>query len=133
MDLANHYESRIRYPTTCTWRSRSSRCEARAGAGSGRAAVTKRYWRDYPELRVDSVEIDPVVVDVAHKYFDVTRTTAPHLYEDARRFVQRTSETYDIVIVDAYYADSMPFHLTTDEFFREVKARSRPTASSRTT
>ena len=35
-------------------------------------------------------------------------------------------ELVDIVIIDAYYADSLPFHLTTDEFFREVRERLAP-------
>ncbi|MHB8966491.1 MAG: spermidine synthase, partial [Coriobacteriia bacterium] len=45
---------------------------------------------------------------------------------DGRRFIQETDETYDIIIVDAYYADSLPFHLTTSEFFSELKAHLRP-------
>ncbi len=44
-----------------------------------------------------------------------------------------STETYDIVIVDCYYADSLPFHLTTQEFFPEVKQDGAWTASSRTT
>jgi len=40
--------------------------------------------------------------------------------------VQATDQTYDIVIVDAYYSDALPFHLTTEEFLREVKAVMAP-------
>lgn len=95
--------------------------------GLGAGAVTKRMWHDYPEMRIDSVEIDPVVVDVAERYFGLPedsrlRTTVA----DARRYVQTTEETYDVIIVDAYYADSLPFHLTTKEFLGEVKAQLAP-------
>jgi hypothetical protein len=34
--------------------------------------------------------------------------------------VQRTGERYDIVVVDCYHADALPFHLTTQEFFEEI-------------
>jgi spermidine synthase len=91
--------------------------------GLGGGAITRRFWRDYPEMLVDTVEIDPVVVDVARRYFwlpDDERLRV--ITEDARRYVRRTPETYDVVIVDAYYADALPAHLTTEEFFREVKA-----------
>ena len=128
MDLANHYESRIRYPDY-THLALALKPDAKRVLvmGLGGGTITKRYWRDYPQLSVDTVEIDPAVVNVARKYFDVTEDDRSRIFtEDARRFIQRTDETYDIVIIDAYYADSLPFHLTTDEFFREVKERLAP-------
>ncbi|MBN2404077.1 MAG: fused MFS/spermidine synthase [Coriobacteriia bacterium] len=95
--------------------------------GLGGGTITKRMWRDYPEMTIDSVEIDPAVSDVAGRFFglpeDERLTT--HI-ADARRFVQESDELYDIIIIDAYYADSLPFHLTTEEFLQEVKARLAP-------
>jgi spermidine synthase len=76
---------------------------------------------------VDSVEIDPVVVDVSRRYFFLPEDERIDVHvADARRYVQTTDETYDVVVVDAYYADSLPFHLTTEEFYREVKERMAP-------
>jgi spermidine synthase len=95
--------------------------------GLGGGAVTKRYWHDYPDVMVDSVEIDPVVVDVAKRYFGLPDDPRLRVFaQDGRRYVQTTSERYDIVVIDAYYADSLPFHLTTQEFFKEVKAKMAP-------
>jgi spermidine synthase len=95
--------------------------------GLGGGAVTKRYWRDYPQMRVDSVEIDPVVVDVARRYFGLPEDERLRVFtQDARRYIQTSSDTYDIIIIDAYYDDALPFHLTTEEFLREVKARLAP-------
>ena len=95
--------------------------------GMGGGAVTKRWWRDYPDMTIDSVEIDPVVVDVARRYFGLPDDPRLGVFTtDARRYVQTADKTYDVVIVDAYYADSLPFHLTTTEFLREVKSRMSP-------
>jgi len=95
--------------------------------GLGGGAVTKRFHHDYPEVTVDSVEIDPAVVDVAKKYFGLPVDSRSRVYaQDARRFVQTATGTWDIVVMDAYYADALPFHLTTQEFFRETKARMAP-------
>jgi spermidine synthase len=95
--------------------------------GLGGGLITKRFWHDYPEMKIDSVEIDPVVVDVARQYFAFPTDPRLRVFtQDARRYVQTTTDTYDIVVVDAYYADAMPFHLTTQEFFRETKARMAP-------
>ena len=46
--------------------------------------------------------------------------------QDARRFVQGSMDTYDIVIVDCYFAEALPFQLSTQEFLGEVKARMAP-------
>jgi spermidine synthase len=95
--------------------------------GLGGGAVTKRMWRDYPELEIDSVEIDPVVVEVARDYFGLPEDERSRVFiEDARRHIQQTDETYDIIIIDAYYSDALPSHLTTQEFLAEVKSRLAP-------
>jgi len=95
--------------------------------GMGGGTVTKRMWRDYPDMRIDTVEIDPVVVDIAKEYFELPQDERlRHIVQDGRRFVQTTDETYDVIIVDTYYADAIPFHLTTQEFFEEAKQRLEP-------
>jgi spermidine synthase len=126
--LADGYTSVIAYPNYMHLALAASP-EARnvLVLGLGGGAITKRMWRDYPEMTIDSVEIDPVVVDVAERYFglpDDARLTTSVM--DARRYVQNSDELYDIIVIDAYYADSLPFHLTTEEFFQEVKSRLAP-------
>nr|MDA3936057.1 fused MFS/spermidine synthase [Actinomycetota bacterium] len=120
--LDDPFESRILYPDYMHLAlAANPDAERVLVLGLGGGAITKRYWRDYPAVRVDSVEIDPVVADVAGKYFWLPQDERLETFvEDARRYVQRTNETYDIVIVDAYYSDSLPFHLTTQEFLAEV-------------
>jgi spermidine synthase len=76
---------------------------------------------------VDTVEIDPMVIDVAKRFFQYPTDARLRTFnEDARRYVQSTNERYDIIIVDCYYADAIPSHLVTDEFFRECKAKMTP-------
>jgi spermidine synthase len=90
--------------------------------GLGGGALPKRMWHDYPGMQIDSVEIDPVVVDVAKRYFGMPDSPRLRVFtQDARQYVATTRDRYDIVVVDAYYADSIPFHLTTAEFFRQVR------------
>jgi len=128
ISLDDPYESRIRYPDYMHLAlALHPEPERVLVLGLGGGAITGRFWHDYPDVAVDSVEIDPVVVDVARKYFWLPEDERSRVFvEDARRYVQTTSETYDIVIVDAYYSDALPFHLTTDEFLREVKAVMAP-------
>jgi spermidine synthase len=46
--------------------------------------------------------------------------------KDGRRFIQETDAKYDLIFLDAYNSDTIPFHLTTREFYREVQARLAP-------
>ena len=119
-----------RSPTRTTWISPwpRSRTPRRCSSSDLAAApITKRWWRDYPGVTIDSVEIDPVVVDVSRRYFGLPEDSRLRVFnEDARRFVKRSKDTYDIVIVDCYYAEALPSHLTTEEFFSEVKKRMSP-------
>ncbi|MFH1022295.1 MAG: fused MFS/spermidine synthase [Planctomycetota bacterium] len=97
------------------------------GGGSG----PKRFLHDYPDVAVDAVEIDPAVVDVARKYFqlpDDKRLTVTTM--DGRVYVNKTDRVYDVIFMDAYvagrYGCSVPFHLTTKEFFKEASAKLAP-------
>jgi spermidine synthase len=95
--------------------------------GGGAATGPKQFRAFYPQVHVDVVEIDPVVVEVAQKYFSFkpdSRTTVT--VRDGRRFLVTTRNRYDAIIVDAYYAESIPFHVTTVEFMRVLKRRLNP-------
>jgi spermidine synthase len=92
--------------------------------GLGGATVVKRMWRDYPEMRIDAVELDQDVVDVARRFFELPVDERIRVFTgDGRRFLETCADTYDIVIVDAFDEDRVPRALTTREFMRTVRAR----------
>lgn len=74
---------------------------------------------------VDAVEVDPAMVAVAREYFGF-KSDQVHI-DDARRYVRRCAKTYDAILVDVYGGGIMPFHLTTKEFFAEVRRVLSPT------
>jgi spermidine synthase len=95
--------------------------------GLGGGAIPAYLGRFIPAATIDIVEVDPGVIDVAKKYFGVRETSAAHLYEsDARVFLNRHSEPYDIILVDAFTGSYIPFHLMTKEFYRLVHDRLAP-------
>ncbi|MDR7415739.1 MAG: fused MFS/spermidine synthase [Armatimonadota bacterium] len=90
--------------------------------GVGGGTLPKQYLRDYPGVRMDMVDIDPHVIEVARRYFHVPVGGRLRAFaEDGRQFVRRTSARYDQVLLDAYLRDTLPFHLATREFFQEVR------------
>jgi spermidine synthase len=92
------------------------------GLGAG---VMPRYFnRYYPDASVDSVEIDPEMFEIAKKYFyfQEKANMKTHIM-DGRIFLKRTKKKYDMIFLDAYRGEHIPFHLTTVEFLREVKKK----------
>lgn len=95
--------------------------------GLGGAAAPKRLWRDFDDVTVTAVELDPDVVDVAYRWFDMPRDPRIRVeVGDGRQFLQRSDERWDVIMVDAFYSDGVPFHLTTLEFVELLRSRLRP-------
>jgi predicted membrane-bound spermidine synthase len=95
--------------------------------GLGGGAIPAYLARFIPAATIDIVELDPGVIGVAKKYFGIRQTGAAHLYEsDARVFLNRHSEPYDIILVDAFTGSYIPFHLMTKEFYGLVRDRLAP-------
>jgi spermidine synthase len=93
------------------------------GGGSG----PKRMWRDFPAVRFDAVELDPDVVDVAYRFFELPRDERLNVeVEDGRRYLVQNEGPWDVIVVDAFYSDSIPFHLATHEFLELARSRLAP-------
>lgn len=92
--------------------------------GLGAGAMPRYFHRYYPDAEIDVVEIDPDILDVAGKFFFFRETPRMRVHlHDGRIFIKRTKTTYDIIFLDAYQNDYIPFHLTTVEFLREIKKK----------
>jgi spermidine synthase len=95
--------------------------------GLGGGSLPRWVHRRLPRAEMDVAELDPEVVQVARRFFAVPEDPRLRLHElDGRVFVRKTTRDYDLVFLDAYFADALPFHLLTVEFFRELKTRLRP-------
>ena len=96
--------------------------------GLGGGTVPKRFVRDYPQVNVDVIEIDPVVIELARKYFYVKPGPRLYIYSgDGRVFLKnKAKKQYDLIFLDAYYSDAVPFFLTTREFFKIVNDHLTP-------
>jgi spermidine synthase len=123
--LAGHFEYTEYFQMPCLWNPNIKRV-LMAGLGGGSAQRAFAHY--FTNAIVDTVEIDPVVVDVASKYFNVTETPRLRIHvDDARQFLRRATNSYDVIIMDAYattrYGSSLPPHLTTKEFFTIANSR----------
>jgi len=76
--------------------------------------------------RVDVVEINPAIVPVAVRFFDLETNKINLTLDDGRHFLNRCRKQYDVVILDAFLGDSSPSHLLTREAFASIRRVLRP-------
>ena len=76
--------------------------------------------------RVDVVEINPAVVPVGVRFFDLQTNLINLTLDDGRHFLNRCRKQYDTVILDAFLGDSSPSHLLTREAFSSIRRVLRP-------
>lgn len=95
--------------------------------GLGAGTLPRFLHAVYPHLAIDVVEVDARVTELARQYFDFRESPRLRVTEDdGRAFIQRQNQKYDIVVLDAFKGGSVPYHLKTVEFYREI-ARSLKT------
>jgi len=90
--------------------------------GLGGGTIPMFLRKHYPDLVIDAVEIDPEVVNVAKQYFGFHEDPRMRAYvADGRRFIEECRQPYDIIFLDAFGCDSVPYHLATEEFLQSVR------------
>jgi spermidine synthase len=96
--------------------------------GGGTYTLPKLILDKYPATRVDVVEIDPKLDEIAVRYFGYR--SDPRLrviHEDGRTFLNANKTKYDVVLMDAFSSTTPPFQLATKEAVEEVSKALVPT------
>jgi len=95
--------------------------------GLGGGSISTYLARFLPDATIITVEIDAGVIGAAKTYFGLRETERVHYRAgDGRVFLNRTTERYDLILLDAYRGGYVPFHLLTREFYALVKQRLTP-------
>jgi spermidine synthase len=98
--------------------------------GLGAGILPRIFQYLSQNIIIDVVEIDPVVVDLARKYFDFNGNNLIQLYvEDGRHFIERQqSNQYDAIVIDVFTVHTrIPHTLRTLESFGEYLRILKPT------
>lgn len=95
--------------------------------GLGGGSIPKKYQKEFPAMEIDVAEIDPQVVEVAKKFFFFQEGKNVRVHaQDGRLFLTRSPQRYDLILIDAYFTDAIPFHLTTRDFFQTAERKLSP-------
>lgn len=71
-------------------------------------------------MNIEGVEIDDKITKLSRKYFSLSDNIPVTTY-DGRAFLNATDKKYDIIMVDAYQDITIPFQMSSKEFFTLVK------------
>lgn len=80
------------------------------------------FLKMFPEASMDVVEIDPKLTALARQYFALEDSPRLRIYhQDGRMFLNKTSNKYDLVFMDAFSSMfSLPYQLTTQEAIKKI-------------
>ncbi len=88
--------------------------------GLAAGTTAREAFSVFPNVKIDGIEIDPKIVEVGKKYFDMNNPNLNVIIQDGRWALSKTEKQYDIISVDAYRPPYIPWHMTTREFFQVV-------------
>jgi spermidine synthase len=91
----------------------------------GLAAGTMVYLftEAYGPVAIAGAELDPEIISVGRRWFDMNQPNLRAVAADGRRFLRDSSQLCDVIAVDAYRPPYIPFHLATVEFFTLARDR----------
>ena len=94
--------------------------------GLAAGTIAQQYTAVYGPITIDGIEIDPGIVEAGRQYFAMTLPNLNVVVEDGRYGLGQLEGQYDLVAIDAYRVPYIPWHLTTQEFFSEVRTALAP-------
>jgi spermidine synthase len=95
--------------------------------GLGGACLERFLYKILPETKIVTVELDPEVANMARKYFSYKEDERQVLaLGDGRKYIEQSKDKFDIIMLDAFSAISIPYPLSTQEFLNACKAHLAP-------
>jgi spermidine synthase len=90
--------------------------------GLGGACLQRYLYALLPNATIETAELDPAVRDVANRFFGYKEDSRQKCYiGDGRKFIAESKDKYDIIMLDAFSATSIPYMLATQEFLKICK------------
>ena len=88
--------------------------------GMGTGTYASQCRRYYGGMAIEGVEIDDRITELARAYFHLPEDVPVATY-DGRAFLKAAEGKYDVIMVDAYQDITIPFQMSSVEFFTLVK------------
>ena len=86
--------------------------------GMGTGTYAKQCMEYFDGVTAEGVEIDEKITELAHEYFELPSEVNVTTY-DGRAFLNVCEKKYDVIMVDAYQDITIPFQMSSREFFAQ--------------
>lgn len=93
--------------------------------GMGTGTYATQCSKYFDNLSFEGVEIDEKIISLSREYFSLPESLHVELY-DGRAYLNAIDKEYDIIMVDAYQDITIPFQMSSVEFFTLVKDHLNP-------
>jgi len=94
--------------------------------GLAAGTVARQATAVFGNIPIDGFEIDPAIIAVGQKYFDMNMPNLNAIAQDGRVGLEQCNKNYSIIAIDAYRPPYIPPHLTTREFFEAAREHLTP-------
>lgn len=91
--------------------------------GLAGGTIARQYTDVYGEIPIDGFEIDGEIIKASRQYLGMTMPNLNVVVQDGRYGFNQMDKRYSVVGIDAYRVPYVPWHLTTVEFFEEIRAK----------
>lgn len=88
--------------------------------GMGTGTYATQCSRYFGEMDIQGVEIDEKITQLARTYFELPQAVDVATY-DGRAYLNAITDRYDVIMVDAYQDITIPFQMSSVEFFTMVR------------
>lgn len=89
--------------------------------GLGGGSVVKYLASEFSHLNIDSVELDPVIIEVANEYFGLDEfKNITTICDDANEFVKTNTKKYDLILIDLFIDTEPPPFCFEDAFIKNI-------------
>ncbi len=88
--------------------------------GNGTGTFATQCERYFDNMQIEGVEIDEKITKLAEAYFKLPENVNVITY-DGRAYLNVVDKKYDVIMVDAYQDITIPFQMSSVEFFTLVK------------
>ncbi|MBE6638762.1 MAG: spermidine synthase [Ruminococcaceae bacterium] len=89
--------------------------------GMGSGTYAKQCYDYFQNTHIEGVEIDKKILDLAYDRFGLPKDERIQCIEFDGRAYLRNADKYDLIMVDAYRDITIPFQMSSKEFFTQVK------------
>ena len=92
--------------------------------GLGGGTIIKLLEKKYPQAKITTLEIDPTMIDIAQKHFDIKNSKNLKIIKaDAFKWLgEKTKQKYDLILVDIFKGNQLPKKISSHIFLITLHA-----------